>query len=587
MRFAPSLATITLALSSLALSNPASATPLPVVMDGTFGDWSGVAPIYSDGAGDGGAFDFGRLYAADDARFLFLRLEVGNEGSLDENNSLIVYLDTDNNASTGLAISGIGAELEWKLGQRTGTYYRGGSTWSVYQDDLRFRAFPTVTASEFELCFGRDTLPNGSQPLFFGSTVRILFRDTAAGGDQLPNVSQTVSYTMDQGAAPGTDVIPFARAQSTDLRIVTQNSHNDGLYDGGLQPKFRRLYSAVAGDIYNLEEIYNHTPAQTQALFQSWFPSSTWYSADVNDCQTISKYPIEGTWSIDGNLACLINTTAVTGAKLLIVNAHLPCCTDDSGRQQEVDHILQFLRDATREPGGLLDIPANTGILLTGDMNFVGFAQQVSSFVNGDIVNNGTYGADFPPDWDGTSLVDLISRQSEKRMSYTWRSDTSSFWPGRLDFGFFTDSVLDAGNHFLVYTHEMSSGSLASYGLQAADSDASDHLVQVRDFRAHASSTVPSLDHSGPALFLSPNPTKGEAMLRFEAGVNGQVELQLFDALGRRVPGWSRELDVSPGPVEVPLDLGDDLASGFYWIKLSGLRGRARGVTSLVLLPRR
>ncbi|MFN8549458.1 MAG: hypothetical protein U0527_16175 [Candidatus Eisenbacteria bacterium] len=232
-----------------------SATPLPIVMDGEFPDWAGVAPLHTDPFGDGAAFDFGRLYAADDTRFLFLRLEFAGESNIDENNSLVVYLDTDNNAGTGLAVGGIGAELEWKLGQRTGTYYRGGSTFTVFHDDLRFRAFPTVTANEFELCFGRDTLPNGSQPLFFGSTVKILFKDTAAGGDQLPNAAQTITYVMDQGPAPTTDVIPFAREQASDLRVVTQNVHNDALYDANLQPKFHRLYNAVAADIYNFEEI--------------------------------------------------------------------------------------------------------------------------------------------------------------------------------------------------------------------------------------------------------------------------------------------------------------------------------------------
>ncbi|MFN8549460.1 MAG: hypothetical protein U0527_16185 [Candidatus Eisenbacteria bacterium] len=43
---------------------------------------------------------------------------------------------------------------------------------------------------------------------------------------------------------------------------------------------------------------------------------------------------------------------------------------------------MQFLRDAMREPGGLVDLAPNTAVLLTGDTNFVGLAQQLRSFID-------------------------------------------------------------------------------------------------------------------------------------------------------------------------------------------------------------
>ncbi|MCC7141439.1 MAG: T9SS type A sorting domain-containing protein [Candidatus Eisenbacteria bacterium] len=565
-----------------ALSGRAEGAPLPIQLDGAVSDWGGATPLHTDANGDGSSFDFGRLWVADDARFLFLRLEVGIEGSLDENNALVVYLDTDNNTATGLAVSGIGAELEWKLGSRSGTYYRGGSTWSIFHDDIRFRSLPTVTATEFELCFGRDTLPNGSQPLFFGSTLKLVIKDTAAGGDQLPNVGQTLSYTLDQGPAPTTDPIGFARLQPTDLRICTQNVLSDGIYAGTDQPRFRRLYQAVAGDIYALQEIYNHTGTQTEALLESWFPGTPFYSADVNDCQTISRYPIDGSWAIDGNLATLIDTTPAIGHKLLLVNAHLPCCTNDAGRQQEIDHILQFLRDAMYEPGGQLDLAGGTAIAVTGDLNLVGLAQQLRSLTDGDVVDQATYGTDFHPDWDGTGLADIISRQTEKRTSYTWRSDTSSFWPGRLDFFIFSDSVLEPANHYLVYTHEMSAGALAANGLQAGDSDASDHLLQVRDLRPVAEVDTPAVAPPTQGLRISPNPLWGTGQILLAAPLDGPAEIAVFDATGRSVRQESRFLAGETNALAIDVT---NLASGNYWLRFS-TAGR-REVTPFTVLARR
>lgn len=559
-----------------AVSARAGATPLPITVDGLYDDWSGETPAHSDPAGDDGTsgIDFGRLWIADDARFLFLRLETGLEVQLDENNSMVLYLDTDNNASTGLAVAGIGAELEWKLGLRTGTYYRSGNSWTVAQDDLRFRSVPTVAANDYEIAFGRDTLPNGSNPLFFGTTVKVVIKDTAGSGDQLPNSGQFVTYVMDQGAAPSTTAIPFGRELTSDLRIATQNSHNDSPWNASLQPKFRRLYQATVPDIFNFQEIYNHTPDETRGLIVSWL-GGTWYAADNNDCQVVSRYPIDGSWAVDGNLAVLVNTSSVLGNKLLIVNTHLPCCTDESGRQAEVDHILSFLRDAKNEPGGQLDIPANTAILFTGDMNLVGEAQPLRSLLQGNIIDETTWGSDFAPDWDGTSLTDLVSRQTQKRMAYTWRSDTSSFWPGRLDFFLYSDAVLEARNHYLVYTREMSADSLAAHSLQSADSDASDHLLQIGDFRSVASdSGTPGDDtpeRGGLELRIAPNPARGFAELEFELAAPGTVEISIFDSAGRRVASpHSGRVDAGASSIswEPRSDLGTRLAPGLYFARL-------------------
>ena len=156
---------------------------------------------------------------------------------------------------------------------------------------------------------------------------------------------------------------------------------------------------------------------------------------------------------------------------------------------------MSFVREAL-EPRSAID--ADTPIVITGDLNLVGLAQQVDSLLTGDIVDTGLFGPDFAPDWDGSALTNLISRQTEKRMGYTWRSPTSSFWPGHLDYIIYSDSVVDVVKDFLLYTPEISPPNLAQYGLLSTDSLVSDHLLVCADFRAPCAA---DLDGSGAVDF--------------------------------------------------------------------------------------
>jgi hypothetical protein len=520
------------------------AAPAPIVMDGVFDDWSEITPIYEDPAGDGGAsgIDFGRLWVADDPEFLFIRFELGTELLLSDNNSLTIYLDTDMNSSTGLAVNGIGAELKWVFGSQRGWYYRSGWDWTVYQADVSFRASPSVSAVEFEIAFGRDSYPNDSDPLFFGSQLRIFLRDNTGGGDGLPAVGQTLAYEMDAGSPPVDVPIPLGKLEASDLRIITLNVKQDGPWEPGQGDRYGRQMAALQPEILSFQEIYNHTHFETRELVESWLPSDpeeSWYSQANQDCHVVSRYRIVGLWNLDGNVALLIDTEPVLGKRLLIINCHLPCCDDDEGRQAEVDRILWFLRDA-KSPGGSVTLDEDTPILITGDMNFVGLAQQLNSFLTGDIVDEGTWGEDFDPDWDGSTLTNLISIQTEKRMAYTWRKNYGSNWPGHLDFMIYSDSVVDVGNHFILYTPEMSADSLDAYGLSASDSNVTDHILVCADFRPRLADSVEEFDAGEPALteiplWIDPNPADSAVRFGFEIPRASEIVLEVFDAGGRRV----------------------------------------------------
>ena len=474
------------------LAQSASADQAPISIDGIFADWSDSTPAAIDPKGDNNsAIDFTSLSIADDELFLFLQFETTSAFDLSENNDLILLLDTDMDASTGFTYGGIGAELAWFLGDREGLFYHDGSSVSVYQGDIRFRAGPTVESTVFEIAVGRNTLPDDTNPLFTGSEIRVLLVD-GIGGDAIPDIGNTLTYTLDVGQVDPVDPLPIARTNLNNLRIMTHNVYVDYLFDKGQQSRFQRLYTAVAPDILHLQEIYDNTPEQTRDLLTSWF-GGQWYAAGVNDCQTISRFPILGAWAIDLNLAVLIDTTSKIGSNMLCINAHLPCCSNDDGRQAESDAIAAFIRDAYL-PGGVLSLDSDVPVLIAGDLNMVGSARQLETLITGDIMDNFTHGPDAPLDTDGSDLTSIVPRQTEKRMGYTWRWDSSSFWPGHLDFLIYSDSILQRRHEYAICTLEMSAKALAKNGLYTYDSSCSDHLVFCVDF---APPCIADLDHTG------------------------------------------------------------------------------------------
>jgi hypothetical protein len=577
MRVATVFGLIAVAIACAGLTHDsARAERLPIQLDGYFEDWTD-PPVATDRAADGGSngVDLGRLWLADDPNTLYLRFDTGAELQLNAGNDIVLYLDTDMNAQTGLPVGDIGAELEWHFGTRSGTCRFGAGETGIHHLPIRFLALPSVTSTDFEMGISRLARPDGTHALFPGSSIRVLLWDRT-GGDRLPDDGEVVTYRFDQGALPPDVRIPLGKQKASDLRLTTNNTLDDGPWDATRGPKFRREYRALAPEILNFQEVYDHTPEQMAALLESWLPSQegeTWHATSNQDCHTVSRYPIERTWTIGGNLASLVDATPTIGSKLMIVNVHLYCCENDAGRQREVDQILAFLRDA-KEPGGI-EIPDGTPIVIVGDTNFVGSSQQLRSLLDGNIIDNETFGADFPPDWDGSGLRDLISRQTEKRVAVTWLGDSSDYWGGRLDFCIFSDSAIDVGNHFILNTAAMSPDTLAALGLQSGDNAAADHLPVVVDLRAGSYHDSSGVDlGTRPHLFVAPNPAISGVTLTAALPEPAQFRLEVIDVTGRVVahPGGTGWIARGAGLWTIGWnernDEGRRVAAGSYYVRL-------------------
>lgn len=431
-------------------------TPFPqadqgeIVMDGFFGDWEAFEPIFVDPEGDAGpsGVDFTSIYAAHTDTHLLLRVDLGKTVNLQSEPALYMVLQLGD------------VEIRYDFGARRGRL--NGD--SVRQDEIGLISLPTVTSDLFEI-----SVPYGDRPDEAG----ILFFDPADDGDVATPDGDLIRYDWRNYVAPAVSRL-LDRTEGA-LRVVSWNVLQDNIFDKNLGPHFARVLQALQPDVILIQEIYIYSEKTALNRVDEWL-GGEWYAKQQGDLITISRFPFIEDWREGNhNLRARIFPTMidVDGAPLVIFNAHLSCCDRDQDRQDEVDSFVGFLRE--------VGMPEGTPFFLAGDLNLVGDAQQLDTLLTGNIIDEGKFGADFIPDWDGTALADLVPGHTHTNFSYTWKDDESSFAPGRLDFLIYTDSVLNIRG-FVLDTAELPGDVLAAYGLLAEDTaEASDHLPVVAD----------------------------------------------------------------------------------------------------------
>jgi hypothetical protein len=257
---------------------------------------------------------------------------------------------------------------------------------------------------------------------------------------------------------------------------------------------------------------------------------------------------------------------------LLVINAHLRCCSSGNYfRQLEADAFAAFIQDV-KTPGGDLDLPENTPFVLSGDLNLVGWRQQLMTLLTGEVVNTGFFGSGGTPDWDGTDLLDVIATQADQRMAYTWSKSSSEYPPSRLDYHICSNSVLNAEKAFTLNTEIMPLQRLSQYGLDKFDTRiASDHLPRVTDFSISAAPvSVQSATGMDYALRMAPNPAGDELRLSYEAPPGQELRFRLMDVHGRL--RLEHGVSAAAGQQTLTLSLAG-LPPGVYIAKLSGQGG--------------
>lgn len=328
--------------------------------------------------------------------------------------------------------------------------------------------------------------------------------------------------------APRTPTGTFLdRPSATVLRVVTYNIRWNSIFadvDPLRAPRFARVFGALDPDVAAMQEIgqapSSHNPSEpkprkrtadeVQKLLDQLrpLPGAAWHVYQGGDCVIASKYPLQLTRDHttppgyrELALGLVKLPRKLFPADLYLVSTHFKCCGGDeneAARQKQADAIMSWMRDV-RMPGGDIDLPAGTALVVAGDFNLVGGQQPLLTVVNGDISDEAQYGPDFAPDWDSTPLTDAHPLHNVTGSAdWTWRDDASTFQPGRLDVMVYTDSVLEPVKKLVLDTTEMSAEDLQAAGLEKLDivSDAEgkdyDHLPLVVDFVFRSGGGAPS-----------------------------------------------------------------------------------------------
>jgi len=394
-----------------------------------------------------------------------------------------------------------------------------------------------------ELAFLRSVSESGvnftAQP-----TIQFRIEDNSFLGDEAPNDLDGIHYTLDQNIVSVYPDVDLSQSSASDFRFMTYNIERDQLFESGRRQYFDRIFKATNPQVIALQEVRDFDSEETMERIQEFLPGEWYHKKHGFDIVTISRYPIIFSEFLDGNGAFYID---VDGQEVLLINCHLPCCDNDTGRQGEVDAIMEYIRD-----------------LKNGQGNF-----QIQD--DGDIFNNGQYGPDFMPDWDETPFEDVAAQATNAVSDITWINPNGSFFPGKLDWIIYSDSRISFDNSFNLYTPTMTSAQLAQYDLRANDVlNAADHLPVVADFSFMAVNTE---DETEIEVAIYPNPVSDE--LYIESTVEKLVDLKIISQEGKIVMWTSLE----SGDANI-IDVRD-LPLGIYYVVINSENGRK--VESIVI----
>lgn len=550
----------------------------PIVIDGLFDDWQEVPVTITDPEGDYNYDDWAELKITNDDDFIFFKISLHSEETLLQNwNNFYLYIDADRDSLTGHPFRGMGSELAWHFGYRTGQYFEQDGIIDLWQNDITLRQAPTVTSTEFEIAIAR-----GSFVLSDPDSIAVIFSSFYDTGDYMPDSWGGVVYQLDTTVVGPAEPILL---EKTGTRLVTYNTLYTGILEPDRQPKFQRIIQALDPDIIALQEHSEWN--EIGDIISSWFPEDTWYQGyTFRDLVVLSKYPIinqANLISSERTMCALLQTDDPINPYLLILNSHFSCCDNDDDRQEQVDELVQVLREWRLNDNGPFDLPEGTPMFHVGDFNFVGYREQIETVTAGNIQDEGNYGNDFPLDWDGTAITDLFSRQTHKRMAYTWRSDGSSFNPGKLDYVLYTDSNLSILNHFVLNTLAMPDSVLNEWELEAEDTnEASDHLPRIVDFMVTDLGIAGELDLPQQYILSHPypNPFNPQVMIPITLAKEAHIQLRIYDIHGRLVISIAD--DVLPAGKKLFSWDGSQYPSGVYIVRCQA--GHVMQTEKIILL---
>jgi endonuclease/exonuclease/phosphatase family metal-dependent hydrolase len=432
-----------------------------ITVDGSVEDWVGLpSESVNDPVGDPewlGA-DFVALAATQDDYNLYLRVEFAAPINI-RTSGLRLYLDADDNSETGVPFDGRGMDLIWDFDRNRGTNSLASRS-DVGRGNLLSWIAPDDFGSIFEIAVNLEVLPAVRE----GRPLHLFFNDDNSR-DRIPDQGSILSIVPSGPLGAQPEIInPDRNAGS--LRLLSWNVLRDNVFDGTAnRAAFLRVLQALQADILLLQEIYETDSSEVLAFIEENFQvqaGGQWYLARNYDCITVSRFPIERSWLVDGNLVTRVDTRAQLGRYTVIANVHFPCCSNESGRVREAGNLLATMETALAEAAY-----GPQAAIVAGDLNSGGLAPELILLRNGE-----------------RSLEMANCRHLEAWDQYTWGSLGSSFGSSKLDFFLFEPAQLFRDKAFVLDTDLLSLATLDRLGLEADDTFVSDHLPLVLDVRA-------------------------------------------------------------------------------------------------------
>ena len=437
-------------------------SPANIIIDGRFKDWQGIDPLISS-VNENGLLQSLRL--ADDEKYLFIRLEFRRMVNLQSGNEITLYLDMDADAATGLPRGALGADAAFTFGQRRGWIFSGNDTVSIQYESLGLVAAPTMESTEFEIALNWGA-SREVKVLGFGSApLKMRITDEETG-----EASPIVTYRPRRRPHSAPPDINLEKEDANHLRLVTHNV-NRRHFDPEKRDAFRRVYAALQPDLLLLQEAYEGMPQEVLDYFRMAIGaplSGRWYAYKAGEEATVllSPFPASAVVPLGNSAAYLLDLSEPYSGKLVLIALSMPCCDLDDARQAEADMIMAFI--ANLKEGKTLDsIPPNTPVILAGDANLVRKTAPYLTLLEGRIHDTLAYGPGAFPDWDDSPFTDLLPLHLQKPMAFTWRG--KGYFPGRMDFIIYSDSVVEIGRNFVFDTVGLPEEVLNRYQLREED----------------------------------------------------------------------------------------------------------------------
>lgn len=495
-----------------------------ITIDGYFDDWENIESIDDPVSDSNDKLDLVKIKLSQDDNYIFLYFQFTSEINIQENNQVKLFIDSDNNINTGDSFRGIGADLIWNFGDRSGSIIMNSKTYNIRHSILDLCGLPSVTSKEFEFAISKNTEYIG-QKVFPTSKINIIFI-TDFSGDYFPdNLSEKVTIAFTQCDQIPIIPIKIEKEESDNLRLLSWNCLQDNLAKSNLTNIFSRLIQTANPDIIAFQELYETDEDFIDNFIKSTFPGEKRYikKQAFTDIVLVSKFPIISSYQLDGNSAFLVDLKEKYRTEALFINVHFPASQENTKRLSEITKIIEFIR-SIKNNSAQIKVNKNTPIFIVGDMNLVGFSEQLNMLLTGNIS-----GMNADLDWDNSELKEANPRLTESPFCYTWTKSTSSFWPGKLDFVIFSDYSAKLIKSFSINTMKMSAENIIKYSLNKDDSpSASDHLPIIADFEIVDFNSITPKETGD---FIKENPTDNS----FTNLSDFHLSYRVFDLLGNIV----------------------------------------------------